>query len=164
MNDNVLNYGRWGIDAAKATNGRALRRIFANCEIMGDCWIWKPSVNSSGYPQARMGGEPKMVRNYLYTTLLGRTVPEGMRLSALCDNKRCCSPLCLLPRTESTTVARDRNLVRRRESGNKLELSLRSLGAPILAGASIFAFATMIRDQANRPEIRSIRMAKSLCG
>jgi hypothetical protein len=45
----------------------ALNDVRSRCEEEGECWLWQKSVNSSGYPQFRVGGALKMVRSYLMT-------------------------------------------------------------------------------------------------
>ncbi|TXG99930.1 MAG: hypothetical protein E6R08_00420 [Nevskiaceae bacterium] len=74
----------------------ALRSIKDRCDEEGPCWLWKRSVNSSGYPQIRMDGNLKMVRQYVLCDLLGVELPPGWWASTDCRNKRCCSPACLM--------------------------------------------------------------------
>lgn len=76
---------------------KSLDLIRANCELLGQCWVWQASVNSAGYPQAAFDGKGggRMVRQAVME-LLGRDKPKAaFVLSSRCGDKRCCSPDCL---------------------------------------------------------------------
>lgn len=100
----VLRLGGHGMpgSAVKA----ALQKIRASCSVQGDCWIWEPSVNSSGYPQARIDGSLKMVRHHVLCELLQVELLPGWWVSSRCRSKRCCSPACLVGMLRSTVMER----------------------------------------------------------
>jgi hypothetical protein len=73
-----------------------LKTIRDRCEEDGDCWIWKQSVNSAGYPQARRG---QLVRR-IALGLSGKPPRPRMVCVASCRERLCCNPahLSWLPR------------------------------------------------------------------
>jgi len=76
--------------------------LWMHVDAVGDCMLWKYSVTSSGYPQAYLKGKPgASVRKHVYTSLLGKPVPNGKVMTNLCGNKRCISPDCLSVATKS---------------------------------------------------------------
>lgn len=85
---------------------KALDEVHSRCEEEGECWLWQRSVNSSGYPQFRVGGTLKMVRTYLMTEVLGLQIPAGWWATTKCRNKRCCSPACLVALPRGTVMER----------------------------------------------------------
>lgn len=77
------------------------------CTQDGDCLLWKLGTNKQGYPQAHLGGKGgQMVRRYVYTEIMGRTLNSGKRVSARCGNRLCCSPDHLFQETHSQTLKR----------------------------------------------------------
>jgi hypothetical protein len=63
------------------------------CTECGDCLLWANGVNSTGYPQARIDGDPEtMVRRYVFTRLLGREIPPRCVVATRCDNRLCIAP------------------------------------------------------------------------
>lgn len=85
---------------------KAMDEVRQRCEEEGDCWLWQKSVNSSGYPQFRVGGTLKMVRTYLMTEVLGLEIPAGWWATTECRNKKCCSPACLVALPRGTVMER----------------------------------------------------------
>lgn len=70
-----------------------LQNLHMYCKDCGDCLLWSQGVNNTGYPQATLEGQPgTMVRRYIFTRLLGRTIEPGKVVSSRCDNRLCCSP------------------------------------------------------------------------
>jgi hypothetical protein len=63
------------------------------CTACGDCLLWNLGVNSTGYPQARLGQKQgQMVRRYVFTELMGRQIPRGHVVVATCDDRLCLEP------------------------------------------------------------------------
>lgn len=73
----------------------------------GDCMLWNLGTNKQGYPQAHLGGKGgQMVRRYVYSVLLGKTINKGKRISSVCGNRLCCAPEHLIQHTHSQTLKR----------------------------------------------------------
>lgn len=62
------------------------------CHDCGDCLRWAQGLNSTGYPQANIGGKPVMVRRYVFTELLKKQIPQGCCVTARCGDKTCVAP------------------------------------------------------------------------
>jgi hypothetical protein len=62
------------------------------CRDCGDCLLWAQSVNSTGYPQASIGCTTVMVRRYVFTELLGQTIPKGCVIASRCGDRLCVAP------------------------------------------------------------------------
>lgn len=83
-----------------------LDTVLSRCDEVGDCWLWNQGISSTGYPQASIDGRPgTSVRVYVYDVLMARKRPAGSNIAARCDNRICCSPLCLVHRSPSKTMA-----------------------------------------------------------
>ena len=61
-------------------------------EECGDCMLWKLGKNSAGHPYARLDGQARQVRAYVYEHIKGRTKRKGYVISPNCRNWLCVSP------------------------------------------------------------------------
>lgn len=70
------------------------------CIEYDGCLLWGRSVNSLGYPQARIDGKPgQMVRRHVFRDLLGKQLRPGQRVSSRCGDRLCVAPACLVARS-----------------------------------------------------------------
>lgn len=81
--------------------------VRSRCTEDDRCLIWNQGVNSGGYPMTSINGKPGAnVRKFIFTELLGRTVPAGKRVTSRCGNRRCCSEHCLMAQPIGTIIKR----------------------------------------------------------
>ncbi len=75
----ALEFGRWVTD---------------RCALVGDCWLWRCSVNNYGYAQmntARYGRG--MPHRMLFEQLRGEPLnAKSQRLQNRCGSRHCCNP------------------------------------------------------------------------
>lgn len=97
-----------GIRSARSRYRRpwSLDRLRDRCDEIGNCLLWRETVNSAGYPCASIDGKATMVRMWVYTGLMGKQLLGGRQVTARCFNKRCCSPLCLFSATRKEILKR----------------------------------------------------------
>lgn len=73
-----------------------LKRIYDRCDEVGDCRIWRQSVQSAGYPQISGAGCRPRAVSHLVLALTGRERPTPRHCaSPNCGEKRCVSEHCL---------------------------------------------------------------------
>lgn len=72
------------------------------------CWIWKSSINSTGYGQYKSPlYQPKPVVAHRVAFLLsGGQIPDGYELDHLCRNRRCVRPDHMEPVTHAVNMQR----------------------------------------------------------
>lgn len=93
--------------SAAAPRTWTVETVKSRCDIVGECWLWKGAVTSTGYPQATINGQGgQAVRTYLYDVILGKNRSNKTVIAAKCEDRRCCAPVHLVPRTRSTVIAR----------------------------------------------------------
>lgn len=78
-----------------------LKHIKDRCDEVGNCWLWRQSVNKSGYPILKIDRKPWRIARWVLTQTLGREIGAGMCASPSCGDRRCCSPTCLREATRS---------------------------------------------------------------
>jgi len=66
-----------------------------------ECWLWRGSVNNSGYGQTA----GKMIHRITYIMAYG-PIPEEMELDHLCKTRNCYNPSHLEPVTHSENMKR----------------------------------------------------------
>lgn len=76
------------------------------CHEEGDCLLWAQGLNSTGYPQANVGGRIVLVRRYVYRELCGLRAGPRQPISARCGQKLCVSPRCLFSSTAGDVLTR----------------------------------------------------------
>lgn len=91
----------------QGTRTWTMETVRGRCTEDDRCLIWNQGVNSGGYPVTSINGKPgTSVRKFIFTELLGRTVPNGKRITSRCDNRRCCSEHCLMAQAIGTIIKR----------------------------------------------------------
>lgn len=66
-------------------------RIFAYSEDEGDCWIWRGSLNATGYGRTRVDGVHWAAHRLSWAVHNG-PIPDGLFVCHRCDNRRCVKP------------------------------------------------------------------------
>lgn len=79
----------------------ALETLYQHTTEEGDCMLWNHSLNSDGYPQARIDGDTVNVRQWVFAQT-GKTKKAGWCLSTRCGNKDCVNPEHLMQITRSS--------------------------------------------------------------
>lgn len=82
-----------------------LKHIKDRCDEVGNCWLWRQTVNSTGYPMMRMGGQTHPVPRWVVEQTIGRAIKPNHCASPACGNRRCCSPTCLREVSRSSLVS-----------------------------------------------------------
>ena len=75
---------------------------------LGNCWIWRASLDTHGYGRFSMGGRSGSLMGahvVAYKLLVG-PVPDGLELDHLCRNPPCCRPAHLEPVTHAVNMTR----------------------------------------------------------
>ncbi len=80
-------------------------------ELVGECWLWRGSINWNGYGVYVYREEGKLksqgAHRFVYRLLVGE-VPKGLVLDHQCDNRHCVNPMHLVPETHRHNVLRGR--------------------------------------------------------
>ncbi len=63
---------------------------------VGDCWLWRGSLNNKGYGWFRWNGRTQLAHRASFI-LHGGVIPEGMELDHLCRTPHCVRPDHLEP-------------------------------------------------------------------
>lgn len=97
-----------------------VKRLLDKIEYVGECWIWKAAISSSGYGNFYLNGEYVNSHVAAYRLFKGE-VPAGLQVMHSCDTKLCCNPVHLDPGTplQNTTDAKTRGLVPTTPTGDK---------------------------------------------
>lgn len=66
--------------------------IKANCEEVGDCWIWKGAISESGYPIVKVRGEGCRLVRRVVAEMSGITLKARQPTVTTCDDKLCVCP------------------------------------------------------------------------
>lgn len=110
----------------------------------GECLLWRQSVGSHGYAQANLEGKPgSLVKNYIFTRLLGAELGAKRVIALTCGNKRCISPAHI----ESMTVGKVQRLA---YSSGRRNAELEYLGRLKARAASSLPMASKEQVQAVR--------------
>lgn len=96
-----------------------LKTIRDRCEEVGDCWVWGQAVNSTGYPQATIGGKGGQPVRRVSVVLSGRRVGKGWRVVSDCG-KLCCNPEHLKLKTFSQVLVTSYESGRRNSAADYL--------------------------------------------
>lgn len=85
----------------------SLQTVQDRCEMDGDCWIWKHSVNNKGLPQACIHGKGgQSVRKFVFRQRSDRSIGQKLRLTSVCQNRRCVAPDHVVCMTASDILTR----------------------------------------------------------
>lgn len=84
--------------------------IRQRCDEIGECLIWRLSVDECGRPVARIGDQSLSVRKYVYE-LEGKTIRAHHFAIPRCGDKRCLSHLACVPRSTINRESRQRSLM-----------------------------------------------------
>lgn len=72
------------------------QEIIDNCEIVGDCWLWKGYVNDDGYGMKKVGdAQPHPVHRIMLCIATGQSLStryDAGHDTDLCPYKSCCNP------------------------------------------------------------------------
>ena len=96
----------------RRTNEWTMDEVRSRCDEVGNCLIWRQSVNSGGAPSASVRGKTMTVRRLVYVELLSKELKAGRRLTVRCHNPLCVSESCIVQRTQADILrnARQRAL------------------------------------------------------
>ena len=79
-----------------------LKRIFARCEVQGECFIWKGPHSGEGrgggYGRFSFEGSTAAVHRTVYSCVHG-PIPPKKQIDHTCNNRSCCNPLHLKAET-----------------------------------------------------------------
>jgi len=78
-----------------------MQAVRERCDEVGNCLIWRLSVNSTGYPSVSFAGTTITVRKLVYVNLLGKEMKAGRRITSRCHDPRCVSETCLIQARQS---------------------------------------------------------------
>lgn len=97
-------------------------RIRARIVVSPDtgCWVWTGGVSQGrggGYGRVSMHGQTCTVHIVLWRLLVQPYLRRGLQLDHECENRRCCLPDHLRPRTQSMNI----RLANQRRSRRALE-------------------------------------------
>jgi len=83
-------------------------RFWSKVDKSGDCWIWKGSMQRSGYGHIHVSEKPKRFASAhrVAWELCGRVIPPGMVLDHLCRTPACVNPDHLEPVTQRENALR----------------------------------------------------------
>lgn len=81
------------------------------------CWLWRGSLDSSGYASVKMHGKVVIVHRYVYEKLIGPIILEGDPDPTI-DHLNCCSRACINP-AHMQIVSRSENSRRANETRHR---------------------------------------------
>ena len=77
----------------------------ADCGYDTPCWVWQLAKDRKGYGQLRVGGRLRRAPRVYYEREFG-TIPEGLQIDHLCENKACVNPHHLEAVTGTVNIRR----------------------------------------------------------
>lgn len=88
-----------------------LGRIYARCEVSGDCILWTGPTSGKGrgggYGRLSFGGVTSSVHRIVFAIVFG-PIPPRKQIDHTCNNRRCCNPAHLSLKThKQNQKARD---------------------------------------------------------
>lgn len=98
-----------------------LETLHMHADEVGECLIWRGTLGSHGYPQARLDGRTQLVRAHVYRELMGVAVLAGRRITSRCGNPLCISPACITQATPGQLLARSYSSGARSKTGEYLK-------------------------------------------
>jgi HNH endonuclease len=78
--------------------GPVSKRLEAQLDRTGECWVWTGSFDRYGYGKLWSDGRYQRVHRLAYETWV-RLIPDGKQLDHLCRNRACANPAHLEPVT-----------------------------------------------------------------
>lgn len=85
---------------------KILDRFMSHIDKTDNCWIWKAYKNPKGYGRFTVSaGNIVMAHRFSYQIHIG-SIPEGLVLDHLCENKSCVNPSHLEPVTNKENLIR----------------------------------------------------------
>jgi hypothetical protein len=92
------------------------------CTACGDCQLWNLSVNSAGYPSARIDGKVTNIRRTMWELRSGRKLGKAQVIGSTCGNSKCLVHLAVSTRGQLTAKAyRDGNRDLAKEYRNRVK-------------------------------------------
>lgn len=76
------------------------------CDELGDCWIWKQTTSSTGYPIMKVHGCGCQLVRRLSATLAGKTPAPRQPVDTTCGEKLCVNPDHMRPTTPQAVAKR----------------------------------------------------------
>ena len=151
----------------KRRNVWNMDEVRARCEEVGNCLIWKQSVNSGGAPSASVNGKTMTVRRLVFVELLGKEIKRNRRMTVRCHNPLCVSDLCIIQRPVPDILrdARQRRIEAdpmaiRREQRCSSRAKLSPEIAAEIRASSETSIALAQRMEVHEETIRAIRRGK----
>jgi len=66
-------------------------KFWSNCKEQGECLIWTGHINEDGYGQLKRNYKTYRAHRYAWELING-TIPQGMLVCHVCDNRKCANP------------------------------------------------------------------------
>lgn len=67
-------------------------RLWSKVKVTDECWVWIGALDSYGYGQFAIQGQPRKGAHKVVYELFRGEVPKGMTLDHLCKNRACVNP------------------------------------------------------------------------
>lgn len=93
-------------------------RFWSKVDKAGDCWVWRASLNGSGYGRFRLRGEIRYAHRLSFEIANGK-IRHGLLVLHDCDNPACVRPSHLFQGTVLENIA-DRDSKQRQVRGSRV--------------------------------------------
>jgi hypothetical protein len=84
---------------------KTIDRFLAKVNKTDNCWFWTGYKNPKGYGKITVNYKPIMAHRYSYEYYID-SIPKGLVLDHLCENKDCVNPAHLEPVTNQENLIR----------------------------------------------------------
>lgn len=70
---------------------KTINDIFTKCDEVGDCIVWRGSVEKHGFGECQLNGKKRYVHRHVYVALIEDLLPND-KIGHSCSNKLCVNP------------------------------------------------------------------------